>query len=294
MFNFKKAYQNIKKEKVLTFSNLLIMTMTFLVLGIFLSIVFLSQSTLTYLEQQTQVTAFFRDDFTEENILELKASLERDERIANVEYISKEEALRIFTEINKDEPLLTESISANILPASLKIQTVKIEDLRTIAEELSSQEGVEGVKFFEDVVSQFQSIASVLYIAGFVLTGVFLFISYSAIVITLRIYINNKGTELEILKLVGASNEYVQAPIISQGMFFSLISAILATIILLTGAFIANFLGVFSSGLLVPFTTGIKIDLIVFYIILGIILLFSGALLGFLGSKTTVKQYLKY
>jgi cell division transport system permease protein len=294
MFNFKKAYQNIKKEKVLTFSNLLIMTMTFLVLGIFLSIVFLSQSTLTYLEQQTQVTAFFKDDFTEENILELKASLERDERIANVEYISKEEALRIFTEINKDEPLLTESISANILPASLKIQTVKIEDLRTIADELSSQEGVEGVKFFEDVVSQFQSIASVLYIAGFVLTGVFLFISYSAIVITLRIYINNKGTELEILKLVGASNEYVQAPIISQGMFFSLISAILATIILLTGAFIADFLGVFSSGLLVPFTTGIKIDLIVFYIILGIILLFSGALLGFLGSKTTVKQYLKY
>ncbi|MBD3365947.1 FtsX-like permease family protein [candidate division WWE3 bacterium] len=294
MINFKNAYETMKKERVLSFSNLLVMTITFLVLGVFLLVVFLSQSTLAYLEQQTQVTAFFRDDFTEERILQLQAELQADERISNVEYISKEEALQIFTEINKDEPLLVESISANILPASLKIQTRKIEDLKIIAEEIAPREGVEGVKFFEDVVSQFQKLANVLYIAGFILTAVFLFISYSAIVITLRTYINRKGTELEILKLVGASNDYVQAPIISQGLFFSLTSSIFATVLLLLGAVVATLLGVFDSGLLVPFTTGFRINLIALNLIFGIILLASGILLGYLGSKSTVKKYLNY
>lgn len=294
MLNFKRALETVKKERILSFSNILIMTITFLVLGIFLSVVFVSQSTLTYLEQQTQVTAFFKDDFVEKDILEFKEILEQDQRISNVEYISKEEALRIFTEINKDEPLLVESITANILPASIKVQTNKIEDLEIIAEELSGSPGVEGVKFFKDVVSQFQSLANVLYIVGFVLTAIFLFISYSAILVTLRTYISRKGTELEILKLVGASNEYIQAPIISQGLFFSLISSAIASIILLGGGLAINFMGIFEEGLLVPFMSDYRINLIVFSAVLSSILLFSGLLLGYLGSKSAVKKYLKY
>jgi len=292
--NFEKIKETLQRERVLSFANILTMTITFLVLGIFMLIVFISQSTLSYLEQQTQITAFFRDDFQEKRILELKGTLEQDERIAEVTYISKEEALKIFSEINADEPLLLESISANILPASLKIRTKKMENLKIIAEELSPNEGIEGVKFFEDVVIKFQKIASIVYIVGFTLTAMFLFVSYSAIVITLRTYINKKGTELEILKLVGASNDYIQKPIITQGLFFSLTSSIIATIILLIGAVIACALGIFSSGLVVPFLPGFKINLILLNAILGIVLLLSGLLLGYLGSKNTVKKYLEY
>ena len=294
MNSFERIKETLRRERVLSFANILTMTITFLVLGIFMLIVFISQSTLSYLEQQTQITAFFRDDFQEERILELKGTLEQDERIAEVTYISKEEALKIFSEINADEPLLLESISANILPASLKIRTKKMENLKIIAEELSPNEGIEGVKFFEDVVVKFQKIANIVYIVGFTLTAMFLFVSYSAIVITLRTYINKKGTELEILKLVGASNDYIQKPIITQGLFFSLTSSIIATIILLIGALIASALGIFSSGLIVPFLPGFKISLILLNTILGIVLLLSGLLLGYLGSKNTVKKYLEY
>jgi len=292
--NFEKIKETLQRERVLSFANILTMTITFLVLGIFMLIVFISQSTLSYLEQQTQITAFFRDDFQEKRILELKGTLEQDERIAEVTYISKEEALKIFSEINADEPLLLESISANILPASLKIRTKKMENLKIIAEELSPNEGIEGVKFFEDVVIKFQKIASIVYIVGFTLTAMFLFVSYSAIVITLRTYINKKGTELEILKLVGASNDYIQKPIITQGLFFSLTSSIIAAVVLLSGALIASALGILNSGLVVPFLPGFKISLILLNAILGIVLLLSGLLLGYLGSKNTVKKYLEY
>ena len=294
MSSFERIKETFQKEKVLSFANILTMTITFLVLGIFMLIVFISQSTLSYLEQQTQVTAFFKDDFSEESILALKGTLEQDDRIAEVEYISKEDALKIFSEINADEPLLLESISANILPASLKIRTKKLENLKIIAEELSPNEGIEGVKFFEDVIVKFQKIANIIYIVGFTLTAMFLFVSYSAIVITLRTYINKKGTELEILKLVGASNDYVQRPIITQGIFFSFTSSVIATVLLVSGALIASALRIFRSGLAMPFLPEIKVSLILVTAILGIVLLLSGLLLGYLGSKSTVKKYLEY
>ena len=294
MSSFERIKETFQKEKVLSFANILTMTITFLVLGIFMLIVFISQSTLSYLEQQTQVTAFFKDDFSEESILALKGTLEQDDRIAEVEYISKEDALKIFSEINADEPLLLESISANILPASLKIRTKKLENLKIIAEELSPNEGIEGVKFFEDVIVKFQKIANIVYIVGFTLTAMFLFVSYSAIVITLRTYINKKGTELEILKLVGASNDYVQRPIITQGIFFSFTSSVIATVLLISGALIASALRISSSSLAVPFLPEVKVSLILVTAILGIVLLLSGLLLGYLGSKSTVKKYLEY
>lgn len=293
MNNTKRIIETIRKEKVLSIANILIMTITFLILAIFLTLVFATQSALTYLEQQTQVTAFFEDDFTEDKILTLKKELEKDERIFSVEYVSKQKALEIFMELNKDEPLLLESVSANILPASINVKTKQIGDLQVVSEELSKVQGVEGVKFFRDVVDSFKSIAKVIYATGFVLSGVFLFISYSAIVLLLRTYINRRGTELEIQKLVGASNAYVKKPIVAQGIFFSVISGVKAVLIIFL------FTGIFQiiygpQDLLVPFSRGVTISVWIYSTVLGGIILASSYFLGLIGSSSAVKKYLEY
>ncbi len=294
MSDFGKVSETLKKEKTLSIANILVMIITFMILGSFVFLIFVSQSALTYLERQNQVTVFFKDDFTEKSILSLQKELEQDERISNVEYVSKQEAFTIFTELNKDDPVLLESVTANILPASLKIQAAKIENLKIIAGELAKNEGVEGVKFFEDVILTFQRIANIIYVAGFVLAGIFLFVSYSAIVITLRTYINKKGTELEILKLVGASNDYVQGPIVKQALFFSLVSAFLASVALGFGMWVLYYTGVLPGELLVPFTVDTAVGVAFLGLAISGILLMSGLILGFLGSKTAVKKYLEY
>ncbi len=293
MAKFFKLGEPLKKERMLSLANIMVMTITFLILGLFLMLVFVSQSTLSYLEQQTQITAFFKDDFGEDQIVSLKEELMRDERVYNVEYISKEDALEIFTEINKDEPLLLEAVTANILPASLNIQTKKVEDLQVLAEQLNQNEGVEGVRYFEEVMSSFQQIAQVIYLLGFLLSGMFLFISFSAIIITLRIFISRKGREIEILKLVGASNSFVQRPIIAQGVFFSFISSFLAAMVIILGALLIE-QTYFSGELIVPFAEGFTATPFVLGIATGVILIVSGIILGLLASKTAVIKYLKF
>lgn len=289
---WKNLINNIRKEKLLSLSNVIVIGVTFFLLGVFIHVIFYSQTALKMLESQAQVTIFFKDDFTEPQIIELQNKLNSDPRISNTKFISKEEAFRIFADINKNEPILLESISASILPASLEIRTRQLASLNEIFTELSSQEGVEEVKFFKDVVDKFKYWSSVVYIAGSILLLTFFVISFSVIIATLRTTIHSKGTELEILKLVGASDQYVKSPLILQGVFFGGISAGISGLLLTLVTLPLN-LGVFQNGVTLSIL-GLSINHWVFSLAVFVILVLSGVGLGYLGSITAVKKYLKY
>jgi cell division transport system permease protein len=293
-----KILENLKshleKEKLMSVSNFLLMGITFLILGLFIDIIVVSQTALRYLEDQAQITIFFKDDFGEEQILSLKANIEKDNRVASVTYVSKEEALRIFKEINKDEPVLLESISASILPASLEVKAKNIGNLDKLSSDYKSMNGVEEVRFYKDVVSRFASTSRAVYIIGFILVVSFFLISYSVIISALRTSINARGKELEVMKLVGASDSYVRDPFMYEGVFFSMVSAAAASIIIILLGVVIDKSGIFAKGLSIGFIPGFFVSPIIFDIVLAFILLLSGFLLGYFGSKTAIKKYLKY
>ena len=290
---FENIISTIKKEKLLSISNLLAMTVTFIVLGLFIEVIIYSQTALKMLEQQAQITVFFKDDVPEERIMELRAQFQGDGRILDVTYVSKEDAFEIFKEINKDEPVLLESISANILPASLEVKSKNLSSLDELAEEYQVIDGVEEVKYFEDVIERFRYWSRVIYVVGIVTLFTLFVISYSVIIVTLRTTINNKGIELEILKLVGATDRYVKKPLMYQGIFFGGLSALIASLFLILGSVFTRLLGVFGADPDI-YLASLKMDSLVFSVLLSVVLLLSGILLGYLGSLTAVKKYLKY
>jgi cell division transport system permease protein len=285
---------NLKREKLLIVSNIAVITITLLVLGVFITVIAFSQTAIRTLEKQAQVTLFFKDEFGEQQIHELKARLEEDERISEIKYVSKEDALKIFQEINKNDPLLLESISASILPASLEIKTNEIEDLPVFAEELNEIDGVEEVKFFRDVIETFKSWSTLAYTIGLGLTILFIVITFSVIMITLRITINTKGEELEILKLVGASDSYVKRPLIKQNIIFGLISGLLASSILFIADLMIQFSGAYTGHIEFAFLPNYIISFMVFGISLSVLLTAIGLALGYFGSVLAIKKYLKY
>jgi len=290
----KRSIDNIKREKFLSLSNMFIMIVTFLILGFFISLITVSQTAIRYLESQAQLTIFFKDDFSEANILGLRDKYLNDSRIDSINYVSKAAAFRIFSEINKNEPVLLESISENILPASLEIRTKNIKDLSPINTEFSAVDGVEDIRFFKDVVDSFKFWSNVLYIGGFILLLVFVFISYSIILYTLKSTINAKGMELSVLKLVGASDAYVRNPFVYQGMLFGLISSGIAGVLLIIISTIAFLNGFMRDGVLLGLVYGVSINPIVFSIMVCLLLMVFGGLLGYFGSSSALKKYLKY
>jgi len=290
----KNTLNNIKREKLLSITNIFIMTMTFLILGIFITVVVISQSVLRTLEQQAQVTIFFKDDFSEDRILELKDKLSGDERIFNVNYVSKEDAYNIFREINKDDPILLESVTSSILPASLEVRAKDLSNLPKLADEFNQLDGVEEVRFFADVIGRFKKFSNIAYSVGFTLVFLFFVISYSVIISTLRTTINSKGTELAIMKLVGATNAYVKMPLIYQGIFYGVVSSFISGAVLVLTIFSMSHFNIVPSSFGLGFLPSVAMSPLLFSFILWFILVFSGVILGYLGSVFAVKRYLKY
>lgn len=294
----KRLRENIKitfeRERLLSVTSLVVMFIAFIVLGFFVGLIVLTQTSIRTLEEQAQVTVFFKDDFPEEEILKLQEQYSQDDRVLSIEYVSKEDAYRIFSEINKNEPTLLESVSSSILPASLEVKAVRVGDLSELRAEIERIDGVEEIRFFEEVIEKFRFWSSVAYGIGLAVVVALLLISYTVVLMTLRTLIDLKGTEIEIVKLVGASDDYVKNPLLGQGMVYGFISSFLAALIIIPIFYlIAVNVLLFNDVLLIGLVP-VKIPTAIFSFILFLILLLSGIGLGYFGSKAAVKKYLNY
>jgi cell division transport system permease protein len=285
---------NFKREKLLFVSNITAMTVTFLILGMFITVIALTQTAIRNLEKQAQVTVFFKDEFPEENIKKLEMELQADTRISETRYVSKEDAFAIFSELNKEDPILLDSISASILPASLEVKTKSLDDLPTVAGELSQVDGTEEVKYFKEVIEKFRSWSKIAYTVGLTLVTLFFIVSFSVIMITTRITISSKGKELEILKLVGASDDYVKKPLVKQSLFFGLISALIASLILMAASIALQVTGAYNGLIEFSALPDFALSLTVFVTLLSFVLIVIGFTLSYIGSLTAIKKYLNY
>lgn len=286
--HFKTTWTRIRRSPYQALAAVAVMTLTFFIASVFILTAAGSQAILRYFETRPQVTAFFKDEVTMTQVDTLKAKLVETKKVKEMKYISKEEALAIYREQNKDNPLLLEMVTANILPASLEVSTVDIAYLGEVAEILRQQPGVEEVIFQEDVVQALHKWTTTLRKIGVGLIGSLGLVSFLIILIIIGMKVAMRRTEIEILQLIGASSWYIWVPFVFEGIFYGAVGAILAWLI-------SYLLLLYSTPFLVSFLAGIPIlpvPVLFMLAVLGIEIL-AGVLIGTLGSLLAVKRYLK-
>jgi len=287
--------QFLKKEKMISTISILAIFVSFTLLSFILSFSVLSNTAMNFLQKQVQVRVFFKDSYNQESILKLKADLEKDPRILEVGYTSKEDALRIFKDLSKKDPILQESLTSNILPASLEIKAVDVKDLDDIANDFAGRDFVDSVKYLKDIKDTFKYYSSIITIVSLILFLLFFTVSFGIILSTIRINIFQKKDEIETMKIVGASDEFIQRPFIHQGVVYSMVgsflSGLLAFIILIL-MYVSNSLGL--RDLRDVYILGnVKVPFLFFTIILVVVINLFGYLLGRFGSKAAIDTYLK-
>lgn len=285
---FKVAWQHIRRSPYQALAAVSVMTLTFFIATIFIMVAAGSQAILQWFETRPQVTAFFKDEAKMEQVEGLKTKLKATDKVAEMKYVSKEEALAIYREQNKDDPLLLEMVTANILPASLEVAAKDIKYLGEIAQILKDEPIVEEVIFQEDVISSLTAWTSALRKAGAVLMIVLGLISFLIVLIIIGMKVSAKKEEIEILRLIGASSWYVRAPFLLEGIIYGAVGAVVAWII-------SYILLLYSTPFLVSFLSGIPLLPVspIFMLLVLSILVLSGAIIGALGSLLAVRRYLK-
>lgn len=225
---FNSTWQRIVRNPAHTTAAIFVMTLTFFVGASFSVILLGAHIVLNYFESKPQVTAFLKDDATPTQINEVKEILNATGQVAKLKYVSKEEALSIYREQNKNEPILLEFVTSSILPASLEVSTIDVRFLPTVADILSKEKIVEEVIFQKDIVQTLTRWTNAIRNTGLVVTGSLLIVSFVIMLIILGFSISSFKDEIEIMRLVGASSWYIRNPFIFEGVFYGLVSSALA------------------------------------------------------------------
>jgi len=186
-------------------------------------------------------------------------------------------------------------LTTNILPASLEIKAKDVKDLDTFYEEYSNKDYVESVKYLKDIKDKFKYYSNIVIVICLIITILFFIVSFGIILSTIRINIFQKKDEIEIMKLVGASDEFVETPFIHQGVVYSMVGSFFAGLlffIILLSIYLTNFMGLRDINY-VYLIGNFKVPYLVFMVLLIVVINLLGFILGKTGSKAAIKNYLK-
>jgi len=299
MRHVKTVLNHLRRTPYQALAAVMIVSITFFVATLFLFLGVLSSSMLSYFEQQPQITVYFEDAKTQIEIESLTKELKELDSVATVKYVSKDEALKIYQEDHKEDPLLLEMVTADILPASLEIQAVNVGELESIAKLMQQETGVEEVIYHKDIVDRLVSWTRSVRALGGILLSVLIVETLLVILTIIGVRIVNKRNEISIMRLIGASRSYVQMPFVLEGAFYGFMGAFLGFI---TSMSLVMYQAQFFSGLLVGITTlqsnllpGVQVWPIsaLFVLIIFTVAAVFGVLLGTLGSLIAVHRYLE-
>ncbi len=288
MRSFKTTFRHLRRSPYQAFAAVLIMTVTFVAISIFTFLILGSSKIISYFESKPQVTAFFKDTAKPENITALEDQLRTSGKVSKMRFISKDEALKIYRQQNKNDPLLLDLVTADILPASLEISTYKIDDLAEVYNMIKQSSFVEEVVFQKDVVSTLTSWTTSLRKIGAVLIVALSLISTFIMMTVIGIRISQKRDEIEIIRLLGASGWYVRWPFILEGIFYGVIGAFFAWVISSAGL-------IYETPFLESFLKGIPILPVPYVVLLELLgaEILLAVFLGAIASFIAVLRYLK-
>jgi cell division transport system permease protein len=212
------------------------------------------------------------------------ARLSSDSRVRRVEFVSKEEALRIM---RKREPEAVAQLPANPFPDKLRVIPKKGEFTEPIADSLSPRpNGVEEITFGEKETRTILGFAHALEVA-FIVAVVLLVIASTLLVgNTIRLSIFSRRREIEVMKLVGATNWFVRGPFMLEGIICGLFGAVSATILLLLGKLLIV------SRLPEGLRSGGDVQALPFSLN-AVTLIAAGLILGAAGSGLTIRRFLR-
>ncbi len=287
-FFLAEAFKNLRLNLLMSVTAATTTAVCILVLGIGLLVDAHVEGIVGNVGQDVTITAFFPEDIDQERIDEVVSSVESYPEVNESAYVSKEEALERFRETFADQPDIAGSISSDVLPASMEIELKDSSDSSVVADRLR-EEGFQDdeIRYPQQTVDRLNQITGYLVWGLRGATALFFVASVLLIFNTIRLSIFARRKEIEVMKLVGASDSFVRTPFVLEGLVQGLIGAIPAALLVVWVD--SLFVGWAQQSLpFLPISSGAVNALIVL-----LFLLFVGALVGIAGSFFSVRRFLK-
>ena len=283
----KEALSSVYRNGWMSFASVSVVAVTLFILGSFIllniNVAYIAED----IKQQVEIVAFVDESLSPDEVDLLRVSLIRMEKVEEVRFVSREDALERLKE--QLGPLVDgfEGSERNPLRDSFEVRAIIPEEIPAVAEDMAKLPGIARVDYGRGVVEQLFSITGavrwigVAFMVGLALTAMFLIAN------TIKLTVNARSKEIMIMKYVGATEWFVRWPFLIEGILLGFFGALLPTIFLL---FIYSE-AVAWTNLNLHFLPLVSPGAVI--VELAQLLLVLGTVIGGIGSLVSMRRFLK-
>ncbi len=237
----KNGARNLRRNLWLAGASTLIMTITLIILSVLTLMFIITSYSVRSIQQRVDISAYFKADVSEAKVLTIRDEIKKDGRIKEVNYVSSDQAQAAFKEKHRGDQLIIDSLgelTTNPFPPTLQIKATNLEDFPAIAQELNSDKYksvIQEVNFEDNrvIIERLNSLLKFIVTFGLILMVVFCLIAILVMFNTIALTIYNRREEVEIMRLVGATNWYIRGPFMVEAFMYSIIAAIVTSALLI-------------------------------------------------------------
>jgi cell division transport system permease protein len=238
---FKFAFTDFNRNKGLSLAAVFVLIVVILLAtGVFL-FQGMSNYLITQIQDKIDIIAYFKEDVAAEDILSVKDQiLATSPNIKDIRYVSKEDALKIFTEKHKDNIVLLQALNevgSNPFSPSLNIKTngtpAEYENISNILQTSDFAKLIDSVDFSQkkDTIEKVYSITSNINKYGLAIALLFIFVAILIVFNTIKLAVDTSKDEINTMRMVGSPDWFVRGPFIIQGIFYGLTAFIISFLI---------------------------------------------------------------
>ncbi len=237
-FFLREALRGLRRSSAPALAALLTVLLTAVVLGVFIPIVQATTGTANEVRSRVVVDVYIKDSATEQERAELRSAIQSTANVKSVEFISKAEALAQAKKKNPEAfKAGAELLGANPLPASYRVTPEDPDKLDQIVQQLNAG-GEPQLAAIDEVRDREEDTDKILSATGLVkgltagLAVLLILASIALIANTIRLSVFARRREVEVMKLVGATNWFIRWPFVIEGMIVGFFGGLLAVLLL--------------------------------------------------------------
>jgi len=293
---FKSGFTHFRRNGWLSFAVISIISLTLLIISTLIVLSIAANIVIKSVQDKVDISVYFKSDVEEAKILEFRSTVLQYKEVKSADYISKDRALAEFKSKNTDNPVIMQSIDAigdNPLNASVNVKAVtpdKYDVIATAVQNSAWKDDISRINYAKNkiVIERLNNVLSTTRKVGAMLATLFSLIAVLITFNAIRITIYAHRQEIEIMRLVGASNPYIRMPFIFEGIIYGASSAIIVMLILFPIIKIAA-----------PFIAGavsvkdVQANFMHYFWLIFLVQLITGIALGTISSLIAIRRYLK-
>ncbi len=287
--SLRDSFKSVIRNFSLSLAAILSVTITLLLVAVAIIASVNINHTAENAEKELSITVYLADDVTDETISQLESEFTNLDKVASVILKTEDEWKTELTEYDPAYEAALNYLEENPLVDSFEIKVKSSEDLKSVAEYASTSPGVETVKYGEGMVDSILSIFSVVQQITIGLVIALVLVTAFLIGNTIKLTIFSRRNEIEIMRLVGASNTTIKLPFFFEGFIIGIVGSIIPICITIYGYIILY--TKLDGQLFTPMLQLVKPFDFVFMV--SLVLLSIGAIVGVFGSLRAVRKYLK-